>query len=151
MITDSLELQRRIMRLHDGPSWRAYLAACTADYRRYEAQFSRLNEAYRRAIGKADPRIGCCDLAFLLAHNWGNPAARALLFRQDAAWVRLRARHETAVLRRDQRWAGLLPQAYHLQITSRSWVVERNVEQLTHRVATLQKDGIPVLCIEARA
>lgn len=41
-----------------------------------------ITERLRAEIGAADPRIGVQPLTFLLAHNWGNEDAQALLATQ---------------------------------------------------------------------
>ena len=47
-------------------------------YDRYRRLDRALTERYRMKINKVDPRVGL-DMAFHLAHNWGNEGARELL------------------------------------------------------------------------
>ena len=54
----------------------------TEVYDRYTLLARALTERYRHAIRDADPDVGL-DYAFHLAHNWGNPAAKALLERYN--------------------------------------------------------------------
>ncbi len=69
-----------------------YYVNLVATHRRYEDLSSLLWSRSRKRIGEADPRIGNAPYAFLLAHNWGNPGAKAALARHDSLSSRLYAR-----------------------------------------------------------
>lgn len=84
--------------------WQQFIDESADIDRRYRLRCRRLTEAYRQAIYKADPRVGL-EMAFHLAHNWGNSQAQAMLVRLQSATQRLRDRYESADARHEAAWA----------------------------------------------
>jgi hypothetical protein len=67
-----------------------------AVFARYENVREAVRQRYLDRIAQADPNVGHSSIGFLLAHNYGNPAAKAVLqrFKTISGWLYGRRRRE---------------------------------------------------------